>query len=708
MHPEVQEQAPGFCPVCGMVLELVGVAAFPDGDQREYREYKGLKRRFWIAFMLSLPLLLFNMGEHFILDNRQLFLFRADWFSWKEVQLLLATPVVFWCGCPFFERAWVSIKTKSLNMFTLIALGVSIAYFYSLFITVFPRQMTSFFGGFFPLDVYFESAAVITTVVLLGHMIELKTRLRTNQAIYQLLNLAPPTATLINADQTEVEVSTAAIQVGDLIRIRPGDKIPVDGVIVQGNGVVDQSMVTGEHIPVEKRMNDAVIGGTLNNNGSFVMRAMKVGHQTLLAQIVDMVAKAQRTKAPIQKVADQVSAYFVPLVIGMALLTFWVWLNYGPEPSLGYAVFTSVAVLVIACPCAVGLAVPMSMMVATGCGAQAGILIKNAAALERLAKVDVVIFDKTGTITEGTPRLIKVQSLKEVYTQTEILRLAASLARGSHHPLAMSILKAAESHHLALEDCQDVQAIAGQGMTGSVRGKTIVLGNQQLMSLFNIDISVIAEQIQADCRQGYSVILIGLDGELVGFLTVADNIKVDALPVISSLRKQGLTVVMLTGDHTQTAQAIAREVGIEEVYAEVLPQHKYEYIHTLQAKGLKVAMVGDGVNDAPALAQADVSIAVGNGADIAMATADITLISGSLRGVIKAKKLSEYTLKNIQQNLCLAFIYNIFALPIAAGLFYPAWRFLLSPAVASVAMTLSSLSVVLNALRLATLTDWRR
>jgi heavy metal translocating P-type ATPase len=657
MHPEVQKNKPGSCPICGMALELVSPKKDEESKNNkktENSEYYWMLGRFWIGVILSLPLIFIPMKDLF--------------------QLILATPVVIVCGWPFFVRGFLSLKNLKLNMFTLISMGVGTAYIYSIFK-----------GG------YFEPAAAITTLVLLGQVMELKARSRTNSAIKQLLNLAPPKAILIKEDQSESEVPVAHIQVSNLLRVQPGAKIPVDGIVISGHSSVDQSMVTGESMPIEKDKDDLLIGGTLNGTGSFIMRATKVGHETLLAQIVDMVSKAQRTKAPIQKLADTVSSYFVPIVILIALMTFFTWYIFGPSPKIDFAILTSVAVLIIACPCALGLATPMSIMVGLGQGAKAGILVKNSEALETLSKINTLVIDKTGTLTEGKPSVSEIVVLNKNYSESDILTFSASLERGSEHPLANAIINFSKTKNIKLEEPKNFKSLTGLGVTGNISGLDIALGNQKLMESLNITIT----------PKNY--IYLAINNQLAGYLIIKDKIKSDTPAVIAALKKQNINIIMLTGDNAETAAAIAKEAGIDDFKADILPQHKFEYIQELQKKGLIVAMAGDGVNDAPALTQANVGIAMGKGTDIAMESAGIVLVSGSLMGILKAKKLSEAILTNIRQNLFLAFIYNILAIPVAAGIFYPFFGILLSPVIASAAMSLSSVSVIVNALRLSNL-----
>ena len=691
MHPEVRQVGPGTCPKCGMALEPENIADMEEDDS----ELKDMTRRFWIATALSVPLLVINMGAHVSAALHD-FLMNplAAW-----VQLALATPVVLWAGWPFFERFWQSVKHKSPNMFTLIGLGVGVAYIYSLILTIFPGIAAQLTGGSETVDVYFEPAAVITALVLLGQVLELKARAQTSSAIKALLKLAPDTARRINADGSEEDVKLSEVRKGDMLRVRPGDKIPVDGVVVEGSSSVDQSMITGEPVPVEKNPGDKVTGATINGTGGFIMKAERVGKETLLSQIVDMVGKAQRTRAPIQRLADTVSAYFVPAVILTALLTAIGWWIWGPEPKLGYAILNAVAVLIIACPCALGLATPMSIMAGTGRGARAGVLIKNAEALEIFEKVDTLIVDKTGTLTEGKPKLISVVTAQG-FDKDTILSLAASLERGSEHPLAEAIVKGAEEKNVPISKAGDFQSITGKGVTGMVDGKKVALGNLALLESLNIDSAGVKGQADAYRAQGQTVMFLGIDGKAAGIITVADPIKQTTIEAIKLLKEDGLRIVMLTGDNKTTAQAVAKKVGIDDVQADVLPERKNEVVREFQAQGRKVAMAGDGINDAPALAQADVGIAMGTGADVAMESAGLTLIKGDLMGIVRARHLSRATMRNIRQNMFLAFGYNTLAIPVAAGLLYPFFGILLSPIIASAAMAFSSVSVIGNSLRL--------
>ena len=616
------------------------------------------------------------------------------------LQLVLATPVVLWGGWPFFQRGWASIVNRSLNMFTLIAIGVGTAYVYSVVATLFPHLFPqSFRGHTGEVGVYFDAAAVITTLVLLGQVLELRARSKTSRAIKALLGLAPKTARLIRDDGTEVDVPLDQVKPGDRLRVRPGEKIPVDGIVIEGATSVDESMITGEPIPVEKTKGSKVTGGTVNGTGSFIMRAERVGSDTLLAQIVRMVAEAQRSRAPIQKLADVVAGYFVPAVVLVAVLTFIIWALFGPEPAMAYALVNAVAVLIIACPCALGLATPMSIMVGTGRGATAGVLIKNAEALEVLEKIDTLVVDKTGTLTEGKPRLISVIPVRG-QDEVELLLLAASLERGSEHPLAAAIVKGAEERGVKLAETREFRSITGKGVVGSVDGKSVALGNAKLLEELNIKAGELWDQSEELRKEGQTVMHVVVDGAIAGLLGVADPVKQSTPEAIDLLHEDGIKIVMLTGDNRTTAEAVAKRLGIDEIQAEVLPEQKVEVVKRLQAEGRMVAMAGDGVNDAPALAQAHVGIAMGTGTDVAMESAGVTLVKGDLRGIAKARRLSRGTMRNIRENLFFAFIYNVLGIPIAAGVLYPFFGMLLSPVIASVAMTFSSVSVISNALRL--------
>jgi Cu+-exporting ATPase len=686
MHPEIVRDGPGNCPICGMALEPVTITEEPTQNP----ELVDMTRRFWIGALLTLPLVL-GMTE--MTGVRWL---EASTFIW--IQLALATPVVLWCGWPLLVRGWQSLVNKSLNMFTLIALGVTAAYVYSVVATLVPDLLPRAFLHDGAPAVYFEPAAVITVLVLLGQVLELRARSATSGAIRTLLGLAPKTARRIR-DGVDQDVPLSEIHPGDELRVRPGEKIPVDGVVLEGHSSVDESMVTGEPIPVEKVLGSNVTGGTVNATGTFVMRADRVGAETLLAQIVKLVQDAQRSRAPIQRLADRVSSYFVPAVIGVALATFVVWALAGPEPTLAHALVNAVAVLIIACPCALGLATPMSIMVGVGRGARAGVLVKNAEALERLERIDTLVIDKTGTLTEGKPRLVGVEPMDSL-DAGELLRLAASLERGSEHPLAAAITSGAEDRGLVLERSEDFRSVTGKGVTGVVGGRRVALGNRALLDELGLPPGAGAERAEALRRDGQTVMFVVVDGKLAGLVAVADPIKASAAQAIRELHAEGLRIVMLTGDSRTTADAVAAKLGIDDVLAEVVPEQKAAAIAELQAAGRVVAMAGDGVNDAPALARADVGIAMGTGTDVAIESSGITLVRGDLRGIVRARRLSRATMGNIRQNLMFAFGYNTLGVPIAAGLLYPFTGWLLSPILASAAMSLSSVSVIANALRL--------
>ncbi len=693
MHPEIVKQEPGSCPICGMALEPRTVTL----EEEVNPELVDMTRRFWTSVALTAPIFFLAMSD-FIPGRPVQRLLSFQLLNWA--QLVLATPVVLWGGWPFFERGWASIVNRSLNMFTLIAIGVGTAYVYSLFATIFPGLFPeSFRGHGGEVAVYFDAAAVITTLVLMGQVLELRARSRTSSAIRALLGLAPKSARLIRDDGSEEDVPLDRVQPGDRLRVRPGEKVPVDGMVLEGATSVDESMVTGEPIPVEKTNGSKVTGGTVNGTGSFVMRAERVGSDTLLARIVRMVSEAQRTRAPIQKLADVVAGYFVPAVVLIAIITFVVWSLFGPEPRMAYALLNAVAVLIIACPCALGLATPMSIMVGTGRGATAGVLIKNAEALEVLEKVDTLIVDKTGTLTEGKPRLTSTMLINGG-DESEILRLAASLERGSEHPLAAAVLSAAQQKGLRLSEAGNFRSVTGKGIVGTVDGTRVALGNQKLLDDLGIsskNLQDIADQLRQD---GQTVMFVVVGDGVAGLLGVSDPIKPSTPEAIRMLHDDGMRLVMLTGDNPTTGEAVARKLGIDEFYAEALPEQKGEMVKRLQAKGCVVAMAGDGINDAPALAQAQVGIAMGTGTDVAMESAGVTLVKGDLRGIAKARRLSRGTMSNIRQNLFFAFVYNVLGVPIAAGALYPFFGILLSPVIASAAMTFSSVSVVSNALRL--------
>jgi P-type Cu+ transporter len=693
MHPEIVRPEPGFCPICGMALEPRTVTL----EEEVNPELVSMRRRFWVGVVLSVPIALLAMSD-MIPGQPVQRIVSPQVLNW--LQLVLATPVVLWGGWPFFQRGWASIVNRSLNMFTLIAIGVGTAYVYSVVATLFPHLFPqSFRGHNGEVGVYFDAAAVITTLVLLGQVLELRARSRTSRAIKALLGLAPKTARLIRDDGTEVDVPLDQVKPGDRLRVRPGEKIPVDGIVIDGGTSVDESMITGESIPVEKTNGSRVTGGTVNGTGSFIMRAERVGSDTLLAQIVRMVAEAQRSRAPIQKLADIVASYFVPAVVLVAVITFIIWALFGPEPAMAYGLLNAVGVLIIACPCALGLATPMSIMVGMGRGATAGVLIKNAEALEILEKIDTLVVDKTGTLTEGKPRLISVIPVRG-QDKVELLFLAASLERGSEHPLATAIVKGAEERGVKLAETREFRSITGKGVVGSVDGKNVALGNAKLLEELNIKAGELCVQSEELRKEGQTVMYVVVDGAIAGLLGVADPVKQSTPEAIGLLHEDGIRIVMLTGDNRTTAEAVAKRLGIDQIQAEVLPEQKVEVVKRLQAEGRMVAMAGDGVNDAPALAQAYVGIAMGTGTDVAMESAGVTLIKGDLRGIAKARRLSRGTMRNIRQNLFFAFVYNVLGIPIAAGVLYPSFGVLLSPVIASVAMTFSSVSVISNALRL--------
>ncbi len=693
MHPQIVRDAPGNCPICGMALEPRTVSL----AEEENPELIDMTRRFWVGVMLTIPLLLIAMSD-LVPGNplEQVVSMRA--LGW--VQFALATPVVIWGGWPFFVRGWQSIVNRSLNMFTLIGLGVSVAYVFSviakLFPEIFPPSFRDAAGG---VPVYFEAAAAITTLVLLGQVLELRARSQTGAAIKALLGLAPKTARRIREDGSDEDVPLEQVQVGDRLRVRPGEKVPVDGVLIEGSSAIDESMVTGESIPVEKHSGDRVIGATVNGTGSFVMRAERVGAETLLSQIVQMVAEAQRSRAPIQKLADVVSGYFVPAVVAIAVITFVVWSIWGPEPRMAHGLVNAVAVLIIACPCALGLATPMSIMVATGKAAQSGVLFKNAEAIEIMRKVDTLVVDKTGTLTEGKPKLVSVVTAEGIDEQT-LLKLAASLERGSEHPLAAAIVAGAQERSVELKDANAFDSWTGKGVTGEVDGHKVSLGNRALLDDLKIDAGELATKAESLRADGQTVMFVAVDGKAAGLIGVADPIKETTPEAIKQLHEEGIRIVMLTGDSRTTAEAVARKLNIDEVVAEVLPNQKVDVVKKFQAEGRFVAMAGDGINDAPALAQAHVGIAMGTGTDVAMKSAGVTLVKGDLRGIVRARVLSRLTMSNIKQNLFFAFIYNSIGVPIAAGVLYPFFGILLSPMIAAAAMSFSSVSVISNALRL--------
>ena len=690
MHPQIRQVGPGSCPICGMALEPV-VATAEDGPNTELAN---MSRRFWIALVLTAPVFALEMGGH-------LFDLQA-WISpgasgW--VQFALSSPVVLWAGWPFFRRGWTSLVTRQLNMFTLIAMGVGVAWLYSAVAMLAPDAFPPALKMHGVVPVYFEAAAVITVLVLLGQVLELSARARTSGAIKALLNLAPKTARRLREDGSDEEVTLDLIGVGDRLRVRPGEKVPVDGEILEGRVSIDESLVTGESMPVTKEPGGKVIAGAINKTGSFIMRAEKVGADTLLARIVQMVADAQRSRAPIQRMADRVSAWFVPTVIAAAVLAGVTWALVGPEPRLSYALVAAVSVLIVACPCALGLATPMSIMVGVGRGAQAGVLIKNAEALERFEKIDTLVIDKTGTLTEGRPAVTAIQPAPG-FDEAEVLRLAASLERGSEHPLADAILRAAKERGLALSEAQDFDSPVGKGVLGTVDGKRVVLGGARLMADEGVETAPLEREAEALRRDSVTAIFAAVDGALAGLIGIADPIKQTTPAAVLALQAEGVRLVMMTGDNRTTALAVAKRLGIDEVEAEVLPQDKAKVVQRLRVEGRSVAMAGDGVNDAPALAAAEVGVAMGTGSDVAIESAGVTLLKGDLQGIVRARRLSRAVMRNIRQNLIFAFIYNVAGVPVAAGVLYPIFGWLLSPQLAAAAMALSSVSVISNALRL--------
>ncbi len=695
MHPEVVQDSPGNCPICGMALEPRSVSAV----EEENPELRDMTRRFWISAILSVPLLIVAMGE-WLPGVHDWLLSLADARTLTILELILATPIVLWGGWPFFVRGYQSVVNRSPNMFTLIALGVGVAYVYSLIAALFPGIFPNAFrDAAGEVGVYFEAAAVIVTLVLLGQVMELRARSQTGAAIKALLGLAPKTARRVNADGSEEDVPLDQVQIGDKLRVRPGEKVPVDGSVIEGNSSVDESMITGEPIPVEKSSGDKVIGATVNGTGSIVISAEKVGSDTLLSQIIQMVANAQRSKAPIQKMVDIVAAYFVPAVIGIAVITFIVWSLAGPEPKLTHALINAVAVLIIACPCALGLATPMSIMVASGKGASVGVLFKNAEAIEVLRKVDTLVVDKTGTLTLGKPKLVSVHA-EHPWDEEKLLAAAAGLERGSEHSLAAAIIDGARERGVTPSDIENFESVTGKGVTGKLDGEQIALGNRALLDQLEVDARPLVDKAEEMRREGQTSMFVVIGNKPVGLIGVADPIKDTTPDAIKQLHDEGIAVVMITGDSKTTAQAVAGKLGIDDVMAEVLPDQKADAVKKLQDQGKYVAMAGDGINDAPALAQAQVGIAMGTGTDVAMESAGVTLVKGDLRGIVRARKLSRLTIRNIKQNLFLAFVYNSAGVPIAAGVLYPFFSLLLSPIFAAAAMSFSSVSVVVNALRL--------
>jgi Cu+-exporting ATPase len=693
MHPEIVRNAPGSCPICGMALEPKTITA----EEEENPELISMTRRFWFSAVLAVPLVLIAM-RHYIpglsfIDR----LLSAEFLKWME--LILATPVVLWGAWPFFVRGWQSVVTWNPNMFTLIGLGVGLAYLYSIVAALFPGLFPkSFRGEGGEVGMYFEAAAVITTLVLLGQVLELRARSRTGAAIKALLGLAPNTARRIR-DGNEEDVPLDQIKAGDLLRVRPGEKVPVDGTVTEGSSSVDESMITGEPIPVSKQAGDRVIGATVNGTGTLIMKAEKVGAETLLAQIVHMVAEAQRSRAPIQKLADTVAGYFVPTIVGIAVLTFVVWAWIGPEPRMAYALVNAVAVLIIACPCALGLATPMSIMVAMGKGATGGVLFKNAEAIEVMKTVDTLVTDKTGTLTEGRPKLVNMVPAAE-FDEKTLLHLAASIEMGSEHPLAEAIVAGAKEKGISPSKVESFESLTGRGVTGMIDGRKLALGNRRLIEDLGIALGDLPDKAESMRKEGQTAMFVAVDGRVAGLLAVADPIKSTTAEAIEKLHREGIRVVMITGDSKTTAEAVGKKLGIDEVIAEVLPDQKAVMVKRLQSEGRIVAMAGDGINDAPALAQAHVGVAMGTGTDVAMQSAGVTLVKGDLRGIVRARKLSRATMRNIKQNLFFAFVYNSLGVPIAAGVLYPVFGILLSPMIAAAAMSFSSVSVIANSLRL--------
>lgn len=693
MHPQIRQMGPGNCPICGMALEPV----IATGEAGESPELRDMTRRFWIGLALTLPVFVLEMGGHLFDIGHLVAPQTSNW-----LQMLFGTPVVLWAGWPFFTRGWASVRSRNLNMFTLIALGTGAAWLYSMVGTLapglFPEELRGHGGA---VAIYFEAAAVITVLVLLGQVLELRAREKTSGAIKALLDLAPKTAIRVRSDGADETVQIDTIQPSELLRVRPGEKVPVDGELVEGKGTVDESMVTGEPMPVSKGPGSKVTAGTINQTGGFVMRAEKVGADTLLSQIVHMVAAAQRSRAPIQRMADQVAAWFVPLVLLVAALTFVAWLAWGPSPAFSYALIAAVAVLIIACPCALGLATPMSIMVGVGRGAQHGVLIRDAEALERMEKVDTVVVDKTGTLTEGRPKVVHIEPAAG-YQAEDVLQKLASVERASEHPLALAIVAAAQERRLQLSDATDFDSPVGKGVVGKVAGVDLVSGAAKFMAERGIDVQPLDAAAEQQRAKSATVVFVAMDARLAGFVAIADPIKPTTPAALAALRDAGVRIVMLTGDGRTTAEAVGKELGIDEVVAEVFPEDKAAIVQRLRGEGRVVAMAGDGVNDAPALAAADVGIAMGTGTDVAMESAGVTLLKGDLMGIVRARRLSHATMKNIRQNLFLSFAYNVAGIPLAAGVLYPLFGLLLSPVVAAAAMALSSVSVIANALRLRT------
>ncbi|MDT8338652.1 MAG: copper-translocating P-type ATPase [Sulfurimonas sp.] len=693
MHPEIVQDHPGSCPKCGMALEPVVAKAVEEKNE----ELISMSRRFWVSTALSIPVFVLAMISD-LLPSLLPSVLSMKMVQW--IEFLLATPVVFWGGWPFFVRGYKSLQTMNLNMFTLIAIGVFVAWAYSVVALFMPHMfppMMQMSDGL--VHVYFEAAAVITTLVLLGQVLELRARSQTNAAIRLLLELAPNSARIVRDDGSEEDIALEKVQVGDILRVRPGEKVPVDGVVTEGQSSVDESMVTGEPIAVKKFAGEKLIGATINSSGTLLMRTQKIGADTLLSQIIDMVSHAQRSRAPIQKLADVVSSYFVPAVIGISVITFFVWWIWGSEPRLAYAIVSAVSVLIIACPCALGLATPISIMVATGRGATSGVLIKNAEVLEIMEKVDTLVVDKTGTLTEGKPKLVNIH-VEDGISENELLRLVASLERASEHPLSEAIVNGAKDRKIELVKSDNFKSISGMGITGEVDGQTVAVGNLKLFESLNINAVELSKKADIERSDGKIVMLVAVGSKAVGLIAITDPIKENTAEAIQNLHQQGIKVVMLTGDSRTTAEIVAKKLGIDEVHAEVLPEQKAEIIKKLQAQGHIVAMAGDGINDAPALALAHVGIAMGTGTDVAMESAGVTLVKGDLRGIVRARVLSRATMRNIRQNLFFAFFYNSAGIPIAAGVLYPFFGLLLSPMIAAAAMSFSSVSVIANSLRL--------
>jgi P-type Cu+ transporter len=692
MHPQIRHRGPGNCPICGMTLEPL-VATVEEGTNVELRD---MSRRFWVGLVLTIPVFFLEMGSH-IPALGLYHLVSPTASSW--IQFAFSTPVVLWAGWPFFQRGWASVVDRSLNMFSLIALGTGTAYIYSLVATFVPNLFPADFREMGAVPVYFESAVVITVLVLLGQVLELRARAQTGGAIRALLKLAPKTARRVKDGSSDEDVALDLVQVGDKLRVRPGDSVPVDGEVLEGKSAVDESMVTGESLPNAKNIGSRLIGGTLNVTGALIMRADRVGEGTMLSHIVAMVSEAQRSRAPIQRLADTIAGYFVPAVLAVAVLAFAAWAAWGPPPALSYALIAAVSVVIIACPCALGLATPMSIGVGVGKGAGMGVLIKSADALERMEKVDTLVVDKTGTLTEGRPKVTSVLAVSG-FSDAEILRLAASLERSSEHPLSAAILAAAEAENATIQEPLEFASIAGKGVTGEVGGKTVALGNAKLMADVQASIGEAEKQADQLRSDGATVLFVAVDGKLAGAIAVADPIKPSTRSALDDLRRDGIEIVMLTGDNKVTAQAVANKLGIQNVEADVLPEDKNRIIKRLKVEGRTVAMAGDGVNDAPALAEADIGIAMGTGTEVAIQSAGVTLVRGDLTGIVRARVLSRATMRNIRQNLAFAFVYNVVGIPIAAGVLYPAFGILLNPMVAALAMSLSSVSVIANALRL--------